>query len=212
MKRVTPFLLLPFLAMACQDEGPTVPVDGLQPTSLADKPDCLADPTHPSCKDGDGDVTVVASASGDYWMTVVRLPDSTYQNRWAWFDAKKYEDGTVVGEWRVERFSISSGRRVSKSSGKISCFTIDENNNAWLGGTQKGVPNPNNHVLWRVVDADLDESSKVCNRMPYPGGYYGCAELAEYDSETYCLETPPYPELGPPIDSGYVALEMTPPQ
>jgi len=38
MKRVTPFLLLPFLAMACQDEGPTAPVDGLQPMSLADKP------------------------------------------------------------------------------------------------------------------------------------------------------------------------------
>ncbi len=31
MKRVTPFLLLPFLAMACQDEGPTNPADELQP-------------------------------------------------------------------------------------------------------------------------------------------------------------------------------------
>ena len=38
MKRITPFLLLPFLAMACQDEGPTFPADELQPTSLADKP------------------------------------------------------------------------------------------------------------------------------------------------------------------------------
>jgi len=39
MKSVTPFLLLPFLAMACQDEGPTNPLDGPELHQLADKPD-----------------------------------------------------------------------------------------------------------------------------------------------------------------------------
>lgn len=206
MKRIIPFLLLALVAVACKDGGPTVP--SVDPQFA--KPDCNVDPNHQSCKDGDGDGPVVESASGDYWMTVYRLPDGPYQNRWAWFDAQRYEDGTVVGEWRVERFSISSGRRVSKASGKISCFTI-VGNDAWIGGTQKGVPGPNNHVLWRVVDGTPDESSLACNRMPFEGGYYGCFELADYNSEMYCADTPPYPALGPPIDSGYVALEVTPP-
>jgi len=39
MKSVTPFLLLPFLAMACKDEGPTNPLDGPELHQLADKPD-----------------------------------------------------------------------------------------------------------------------------------------------------------------------------
>jgi len=219
MKRIIPFLLLALVAVACERDGPTVPVDGPQ---FAKQKDC-DDPAwqdHPSCTDGDGNPTVVESASGNYWMTVWRLPDGPYQNRWAWFDAKKYEDGTVVGEWRVERYSISTGRRVSKAHGQISCFTI-KGNNAWLGGTQKTVPGPSNHVLWRVVHGVDDlphESSKACNRMPYPGGYYGCYELADYDSEMYCAEAeieipeyPEYPALGPPIDSGFVALEGTQP-
>jgi hypothetical protein len=206
-KRIIPFLLLAFVAVACERDGPTVPVDG--PQFAKGKPNCDIDPSHPSCKDDSGgEGTVVETASGDYWMTVYRLPDGPYQNRWAWFDAKKYEDGTVVGEWRVERYSISNGRRVSKSRGKISCFTI-EGNQAWFGGTQKGV---HGDVLWRVVDGVPDDASLACNRMPFPGGYYGCFELADYNSEMYCADTPPHPVLDPPIDSGTVVLEVTPPQ
>ncbi|UCC71648.1 MAG: hypothetical protein JSV86_14855 [Gemmatimonadota bacterium] len=207
MKRIIPFLLLAFVAAACQDEGPTVPVDDLQFAV-----DCEKLPDHPKCG-GDGDGTVIESIEGDYWMTVYLLPAGPYQDRWAWFDAKKYDDGTVVGEWRVERFSISTGHRVSKSSGNISCFTIIENQ-AWIGGTQKRVPGDSNHVLWRVIDGDPvgadDQSTMVCHHMPYPGGYYGCFELADYDDEMYCAETPPYPDyaLHPPIDSGTVVLTV----
>jgi hypothetical protein len=199
--------------MACQDSTAVAP-DDIQPQFGKPGLDCTVTDPHPSCKDGDSGPTptVVAWASGDYWMTVERFPEGTPdQNRWTWFDAKMYSDMTVVGEWRVERFSIPSGRRVSKSSGKINCFTI-EGDNAWFGGTQKGVPGPNNHVLWRVVDgasasaSASDAASLACNRMPYPGGYAGCIALAEFDSDKYCSETPLHPELGPTIDKGEVIL------
>jgi uncharacterized membrane protein len=52
MKRIIPFLLLAGVAVACQDDGPTVPA--VDPQFA--KPDCVVDDTHPSCKgDGGGD-------------------------------------------------------------------------------------------------------------------------------------------------------------
>ena len=47
MKRFIPILMLAFAFAACQDEGPTQPVEGPQFA----KPSC---PGHPSCKDDDG--------------------------------------------------------------------------------------------------------------------------------------------------------------
>jgi hypothetical protein len=205
MKRIIPFLLLAFVAVACERDGPTEPITNLQLGV-----DCNERPDHPKCSGGGGgdEGTVIETATGDYWMTVYKLPDGPYQNRWAWFDAKRYDDGTVVGEWKVERYNITNGRRVSKASGTITCFSI-VGNEAWFGGTQKGVPGD---VLWRVVDGTPDDASLACNRMPYPGGYYGCFELAEYDAAAYCADTPPHPVLDPPLDSGSVVLEVTPPQ
>jgi hypothetical protein len=204
MKRVIPFLLLAFVAVACARDGPTVPIDDLQFGV-----DCDRRPDHPKCSGGGGDEgIVIETATGDYWQTVPRLPSGALQDRWFWLDAKKYDDGTVVGEWKNEKYSTTTGRRVSKASGKITCFTI-VGNEAWFGGTQRGV---SGSVLWRVVDGVPDEASLACNRMPYPGGYYGCFELADYDAEMYCADTPPHPVLDPPIDSGSVVLEVTPPQ
>ncbi len=203
MKRLIPFLLLTLVAVACETDGPTFPIDGPQ---FARAPiDCDLKPDHPHCNDDGGDPTVVETASGDYWMTVYRLPDGPYENRWFWFDASRYDDGSVSGTFKTERYSITTGRRVSKASGTINCFTI-VGNDAWIGGTQKTIPAPNNHALWRVVDGAPDESSLVCNRMP-GGSYYGCYDLTGYDSEMYCAATPLQPVLGPVIDSGTVVLE-----
>jgi hypothetical protein len=52
MKRIIPFLLLAFVAVACERDGPTVPVDG--PQFGKGKPNCDEDPSHPSCKDDGG--------------------------------------------------------------------------------------------------------------------------------------------------------------
>lgn len=54
MRHLTPFLMLVFLALACQDQGPTEPLDPSDLTALAAKPNCDLDQTHPACKDDDG--------------------------------------------------------------------------------------------------------------------------------------------------------------
>ena len=50
MKRVIPFLLLACVAVACKEDGPTVPA--LHPQF--GKPNCDIDPSHPSCNGGGG--------------------------------------------------------------------------------------------------------------------------------------------------------------
>ncbi len=52
MKRIIPFVLLAFVAVGCERDGPTVPVDG--PEFAKGKPNCDVDPSHPSCKDDGG--------------------------------------------------------------------------------------------------------------------------------------------------------------
>jgi hypothetical protein len=48
MKRIIPFLLLAFVALACEKDGPTVPIGDLQFGV-----DCDQRPDHPKCTDGD---------------------------------------------------------------------------------------------------------------------------------------------------------------
>jgi hypothetical protein len=51
MKRVNLFLLLPFLAVACQDQGPMDPLDDEVTPVFAIDPDfCAAHPDHPKCQ------------------------------------------------------------------------------------------------------------------------------------------------------------------
>jgi len=51
MKRVNLFLLLPFLAVACQDQGPMDPLgDALTPEFAIDEDFCVAHPDHPKCQ------------------------------------------------------------------------------------------------------------------------------------------------------------------
>ncbi|MGD2216948.1 MAG: hypothetical protein PVJ64_09330 [Gemmatimonadales bacterium] len=50
MKRIIPFLLLAFVAVACEKDGPTVPIDELQLGV-----DCDERPDHPKCTGGDED-------------------------------------------------------------------------------------------------------------------------------------------------------------
>jgi hypothetical protein len=56
MKRVNLFLLLPFLAVACQDQGPMDPLDDeVTPVFAVDQGFCAAHPDHPKCQTPDPD-------------------------------------------------------------------------------------------------------------------------------------------------------------
>jgi len=211
MKRVNLFLLLPFLAVACQDQGPMDPLDDeVTPVFAVDDEFCDSHPGHPKCPaepepdpDPEPDPGVwTEKVSGDYWMTVLRLPNWDFDNRHFWFTAEKYDDGSFSGEWHSERKSVDGGRPY-KSSGEITCFTI-VNDEVWIGGNQDGTKEPYNQVVWRVSDGDWndgapDASSLACNRLPDPGADYypGCEELTigygdpdnpGYDAQRYCEE------------------------
>lgn len=77
MRNITPFLFLAVLALACQDQGPTQPLDASGLPVLAAKPECDLDPSHPACKshDGGGDYSFVhpmneadaGALGGDCW-------------------------------------------------------------------------------------------------------------------------------------------------
>ena len=202
MKRMNLFLLLPFLAVACQDQGPTNPLDGdITPLfaincdldKFTDHPLCQTDPD-PDPDPEPGEWT--EKVSGDYWMTVLRLPNWNFQDRHFWFTAEKYDDGSFSGEWHSERKSVDGGRPY-KASGEITCFTIVDGQ-VWIGGNQDGLKEPYNQVLWRVVDGGSsgDASSLACNRLPDPGVSYspGCEEL----TIGYDPASPPDPSTGDP--------------
>jgi len=244
MKRMNLFLLLPFLAVACQDQGPVDPLDhGVTPEFAINEAFCEARPDHPKCQTPDPDPEPdpgvwTEKVSGDYWMTVLRLPNWNFQDRHFWFTAEKYDDGSFSGEWHSERKSVDGGRPY-KASGEITCFTIVEGQ-VWIGGNQVGLKEPYNQVLWRVFDGassgDADASSLACNRLPDPGVSYfpGCEELTigydpdnppdpstgdpgifdpdnpGYDAERYCADAAaiPVPLLYP--DAGYWSEESPP--
>ena len=243
MKRMNLFLLLPFLAVACQDQGPTDPLDADITPLFAINCDLDKFKDHPKCQtdpepDPDPDPDVwTEKVSGDYWMTVARLPNWNFQDRHFWFTAEKYADGSFSGEWHSQRKSVDGGRPY-KASGEITCFNI-VGDQVWIGGNQDGLKEPNNQVLWRVSDGDflsggVDASSLACARLPDPGvSYYpGCEELTigydedsdpGYDAARYCADAPAiqvpllFPDLNywpfvpeePP--EGYIWWEYFPP-
>ena len=126
-RKTLPLLALPLLTSACGDE----PVVG---------PDVGA----PSFSVHNGHGPVVQSVTGFGLFTQLGEP-TTFS-----FTARRYEDGSVKGEW--ERQNRSGGFR---AHGDVTCFTI-VGNLAYIGGIIEQFPSDpgrvGNEAVWFVVD------------------------------------------------------------
>ncbi|KPK62234.1 MAG: hypothetical protein AMS21_07920 [Gemmatimonas sp. SG8_38_2] len=199
MKRISPVLLLAFVALACNEGGPTDTI--LEPQFA--KPDCTVDPPHPSCKPDGG--TVVKSATGDY---LIVLPE---RDRWIRFSVAEYGDGSVAGDYRLEQFW--SDGKVSKSGGDITCFAISvDGSKAWFGGKKKGKRGLSNQIVWRVIDGDPELSTLACPRLPdYPelDPSHECYGLGGYTAEDYCAARPDaMPKTLYEVSQGFIELKQ----
>jgi hypothetical protein len=138
-----------------------------------------------------GRVVESVSGTGNY---------TTLQGDWRTFNftARRYEDGTVDGQW--ERIRREDGNAAdSKSHGIVTCLTV-VGNEAWIGGiTTSGLySTPSTGVAWRVLDTGEGNaagpdgiSTQYTAGMSYPAWY--------------CANTPADPVLND-VEAGNIRI------
>ena len=109
-------------------------------------------------------------------------------NRTFSFTARMHVDGSVDGQW--QRVTHTGGPVISRSHGKITCFTII-GNQAWIGGfktisTTGGLDPPINGVIWSVVDNGEGSNAQV-DQMSTQGILRSPEAVA-----AHCADTPAF--------------------
>lgn len=156
-----------------------------------------ADPLAPAFSASHGRVVQSVTGSGSFVVPTQEGDWRTFA-----FTARRYDDGTVAGQW--QRIRREDGNAAdSKSHGVVTCFTID-GDAAWIGGyatTGLFSDPPNNETGFRVVDngqganADPDQMS-----LEFVGAGEGFAA-------DYCETTPESPSPLFDLEAGNIQVK-----
>jgi len=143
MKRMNLFLLLPFLAVACQDQGPMDPLDGdITPLFAINEAFCKAHPGHPKCQTPDPD------PEPDPGEITFAYPDAPTAEGDCWYPKPGGDpgDGTLNPFGRDFRCAVSSGTPGDYDiDQKVLTFQVMNGAEAVLSGTV---------TFWRCEDLE----------------------------------------------------------
>ncbi|MFQ5798343.1 MAG: hypothetical protein ACE5H0_06575 [Bacteroidota bacterium] len=186
-------LFLAFFAIGCQDTSPVGPTSGL--SDYGETVSTTASSTSPASSGSLAKGGAVQSVKG----SSKSVTEAGVFRKFT-FHARKYADGTVNGNWKLNLRDPGDHSK-DKFHGKITCFTII-GNEAWIGGFESGV-GPLNEVAWRVVD-NGEGKNAAPDRMS--DQYFG--QPAGFAAK-YCDTAPDTVPPGPPlkdIDAGNIKI------